>query len=204
VEYAIDGESAQALKASFSPDLIILDLMLPRVSGFDLLRHWRKTDQTTRMIILSARAHENDRVAGLLIGADDYVTKPFSLMELLLRIRKQLVRLPDRQDMTILKLGDSLVDIAAHTVTRNGVTTSLTDKECGVLAELRTAGGAAVTKEKLLRVVWGHKADIDTRTVEVHVAGLRKKIERNPHFPRHLITVHKTGYRLQVNEEGTG
>jgi DNA-binding response OmpR family regulator len=200
-EVLVEGDGAQALTLleSFRPDLIILDIMLPGLDGFQLLKHWRERDDDTRVLVLSAKGAETDRVTAFRLGADDYVTKPFSLLELLERIKRQLYRLDaaGERDATIV-LGSARIDFAARTVTRDGVVTQLPPKEFALLSALLDARGSVLTKSAILATVWGHRAAVRTNTVEYHLSALRRKIEDDPRHPKHILTVTKAGYRLQL------
>jgi two-component system alkaline phosphatase synthesis response regulator PhoP len=184
----------------FVPHLVILDLILPGGDGIELLRSWRRTNTDTRIVILSGRSAEADRVAGLRLGADDYVTKPFSVMELLARISVQLSR--SRSDTTTaastLAVGSATISILSRTVRNGNATTRLRPKEFDLLMALVDAGGAVVSRDDLLRRVWGHVPSIDTRTLDYHIAALRRKLETDPHNPTVLLTIPKIGYRLDL------
>ncbi len=193
-----DGAAAFSWRDRFNPDLVIMDLVLPTIDGLELLREWRKVDEETRIVILSARGAEADRVAGLRIGADDYVTKPFSIMELLERVKRHLRRSALLHQATQLRLGEASVDLDARIVSRNGVSYHMSDKESALLSALMNARGATLSKASLLREVWRYKTTVDTRTVEVHIATLRHKIEADPSKPRFILTVHKKGYRVPL------
>jgi DNA-binding response OmpR family regulator len=194
-----DGSKASAILQSFRPDVVILDLMLPGIDGLDLLQQWRFGQYETRIIVLSAKASEADKVAGLRLGADDYVSKPFSLLELLERVRLQL-RDQDRNRSTprTIRFGDATVDLEARVVRRGEQVQHLSEKECALLSALVAARGAPVSKETLLRDIWGHTSAIVTRTVDFHIGSLRRKIEPRPHNPQFIMTVHKLGYRVQL------
>jgi two-component system alkaline phosphatase synthesis response regulator PhoP len=192
-----EGHGALALRTTFRPHVVILDLMLPDVSGFDVLTQWRHYDKDTRIIVLSALTSEADRVLGLKLGADDYVTKPFSLMELIERVRRQLIRAaPEPNTPVSITIGGSVVDFGARTITRDGSVTRLSPKEHDLLRALVEAKGVVVSTDELLKGVWGHKRRIRTNTVQYHIAALRKKIEANPQRPVHILTLNKLGYRL--------
>lgn len=195
-----DGAAALSIPDDFRPDLIILDIMLPGLDGFELLRLWRLSGISTRVIILSAKAAADDRVTGLRLGADDYVTKPFHILELLERVARQLGRLElaPAHVARIVAVGDARVDMSARVVMRGTEAVALTPKEYALFTALLDAQGAAVAKQTLLENVWGHKVAVQTNTVEYHVTGLRRKIELNPRTPKHILTVSKFGYRLQL------
>ncbi len=200
---AADGPTALALMAE-GPDLVILDLMLPGLDGFEVCRRIRQ-QSSVPIIILTARADEVDRVVGLELGADDYITKPFSMRELLARV-KALLR---RRDLILAELqaraaagaerlvaGDLEVDLARHTVTRAGVPVNLTPKEFDLLAFLVRNRGRVFSAERLLGEVWGYANPVDPRTVAVHIRSLREKLEDDPSRPVLIETVRGVGYRF--------
>jgi DNA-binding response OmpR family regulator len=193
---ATDGELACALIREKKPELIILDLMLPRLSGYEVCRRIRGEGIETPIIMLTARGEEADRVLGLDLGADDYITKPFSVRELLARVRAILrrvngpERLPDE-----LRFDDVVVDFRRYEARKNGVALDMTRKEFGVLRLLAGRAGEVVTRDELLNEVWGYDSTPTTRTVDNHVASLRAKLEASPSQPRHLLTIHGVGYK---------
>jgi DNA-binding response OmpR family regulator len=194
---ATDGQAAYRSIVDEKPDLVILDLMLPKQSGYEVCRRVRAEHITTPILMLTARGEEGDRVLGLDLGADDYVTKPFSMPELLARVRALLRRAYPPADLpTELRLGDVVVDFERYVASKRGQTLELTPKEFGVLRFLAARAGAVVRRDELLDEVWGYNADVTTRTVDTHVATLRAKIETKASEPRHLITVHGVGYKL--------
>ncbi len=195
---AMDGESGYRLVTEAKPDLILLDLMLPKLSGYELCKKLREIGLTTPILMLTARGEEADRVLGLDIGADDYVTKPFSIRELLARIRALLRRahppesvLPDE-----LRFADVVVDFRRYEASKGDTDLELTRKEFGVLRLLAARAGEVVTRDELLSEVWGFENYPSTRTVDNHIAGLRAKLEANPAEPRHVLTVHRVGYKF--------
>jgi len=199
VTVALDGAQAIELARREKPDLIILDIMLPKMSGFEVCRILRK-EMTVPILILTAKAEETDKIVGLEIGADDYMTKPFSLRELLARVRAMLRRakmVAMQSEGAPLKVGDIEVDIARHLVTLSGERVELTPKEFDLLAFLARNRGLVFSREQLLEKVWGYDYAGDTRTVDVHIRWLRQKIEPDPDQPKHLITVRGTGYKLE-------
>ncbi|MHC4995905.1 MAG: response regulator transcription factor [Planctomycetota bacterium] len=194
---ATDGEQGYQLARGNHPHLIILDLMMPKMNGYELCRKLRDEGLTTPILMLTARGEEADRVAGLDIGADDYVTKPFSMPELLARIRAILRRLqPDKELPDHLSYGDVLVDFKCYEARKKGHALKLSRKEFGVLRLLACRVGEVVTRNDLLDEVWGHDSFPTTRTVDNHIASLRAKLEDDPAQPRHLITAHGVGYKL--------
>lgn len=194
---ATDGESAYELARSAKPDLLILDVMLPKMGGFELCRRLRSEGATVPILMLTARGEETDRVHGLDLGADDYVTKPFSLRELLARVRAVLrrahppVTLPDE-----VRFDDVLVDFRRYEARKGNRPLKLTRKEFGTLRLLVARAGEVVTRSDLLEEVWEYRDYPTTRTVDNHVASLRAKIESDAAEPRHLITVHGVGYKF--------
>ncbi len=194
---ARDGEAGLALAAGESPDLIVLDVMLPKMSGLDLCRKVRSEGNRTPIIMLSARGLEIDKVLGLKLGADDYVTKPFSFMELLARAEAVMRRLGGAGDQLVsYSFGDITVDFKKLEAKRDGKLLELSQKEFMLLRYLIERRGRVVAREELLDAVWGYQKIPFTRTVDVHVAKLRKKIEGRPADPQHLVTVHRSGYKF--------
>jgi len=194
---ARDGEAGLALAAGESPDLILLDVMLPKMSGLDLCRKIRSEGNRTPIIMLSARGLEIDKVLGLKLGADDYVTKPFSFMELLARAEAVMRRLGGAGDQLVsYRFGDITVDFKKLEAKRDGKLLELSQKEFMLLRYLIERRGQVVAREELLDAVWGYEKIPFTRTVDVHVAKLRKKIEGRPGDPQHLVTVHRSGYKF--------
>ncbi|MEZ4587600.1 MAG: response regulator transcription factor [Gemmatimonadales bacterium] len=199
VSVATEGRQGLELARAERPDLIVLDLMLPDLDGFRVLRELRAEDRETPVLILTARGEEEDKVRGLKLGADDYVTKPFGLLELLARVEAMLRRrrAEGSDPRPLDRFGDVEVDRAARVVTRAGVAVPLAPKELDLLLALLDAGGAALSRANLMEEVWGYQADVLSRTVDTHVAELRRKLEPDPSSPRHVITVRKVGYRLE-------
>lgn len=193
---AADGEHGYSLARSAQPELIVLDLMLPRLSGYELCRKLRAENVATPIVMLTARGDESDRVVGLDLGADDYITKPFSVRELLARIRAVLRRAQAHSALpSELRFGNVTVDFRRYEARRGGQPVGLTRKEFGLLRLLAARSGEAVTRDDLLNEVWGYDATPTTRTVDNHVASLRSKLEDNPSNPQHLLTVHGVGYK---------
>ena len=193
---AADGESGYSLARTGKPDLIVLDLMLPRMSGYEVCRKLRADGVMTPIVMLTARGDEADRVVGLDLGADDYITKPFSVRELLARIRAVLRRAQVQSALPAeLRFGNVAVDFRRYEAQKDGRPIELTRKEFGLLRLLAARSGEPVTRDDLLNEVWGYDATPTTRTVDNHVASLRAKLEDNPSDPRHLFTVHGVGYK---------
>ncbi len=197
VEASGDGDDA-LLRARGEPfDLIILDVMLPRRNGFDVCRTLREEGNRTPIIMLTARGHVADKVSGLKLGADDYVTKPFEMVELLARVEAQLRRAPLRAaGADAYQFGSIRVDLRAAEVRRDGCPLEVSAREFRLLCYLIEHRGETLSREKLLNEVWGYDAMPSTRTVDVHVAWLRHKIEPNPHRPQYLLTIHGLGYKF--------
>ena len=201
VAVAADGHEARALLRSQRFDLVVLDVMLPGPSGLELLRELRTRDGDTPVLLLTARGDEGDKVLGLELGADDYVTKPFSLRELLARV-KAMLRRRERSDAALpayveqFVLGDARIDLAAFTVVRGAASHTLSPKEAGMLRLLRQRGGRAVARADFLREVWGGSPFVGDRTIDTHMLNLRQKVEADHKQPRFLLTVHGVGYRL--------
>lgn len=198
VATATDGESALVHARDDPPDLMVLDVMLPKISGHEVCRRIRAEGQRLPIIMLTARGQEIDKVLGLKLGADDYVTKPFSLMELLARVEAVLRRSSDEvhaDDVHII--GDVTVDLGAGEVRRNGEVVELSARELRLLAYLLEHRGRIVPRDVLLDAVWDYDDAPLTRTVDVHVSKLRKKLEPDPQHPQYLVTVHGMGYKLK-------
>ena len=192
------GEGAINLVLRENPDLILLDVMLPGTSGVDVCRELRRKGIDTPIIMLSARGEEIDRVLGLEIGADDYVTKPFSLRELVARVRVRLRRQPTRSPERIsrYRIGDVEVDFESYRATRAGLSIDMTPKEIELLRLLVEHRGQVVTRDRILNDVWGIDAMPTTRTVDTHVLRLRQKLEDDPANPRCILSVYGEGYRF--------
>lgn len=194
---ASDGETGYKLQAERRPDLILLDLMLPRMSGLEFCRKLRAEGNQTPILMLTARSEEPDRVLGLDLGADDYVTKPFSVRELMARVRALLRRsqpqaeLPDE-----LSFGDIAIDFRRYEARRGGTPLEMTRKEFAIVRFLASRSGEVVSREDLLNEVWGYESYPTSRTVDNHVAGLRAKLERDSSQPEHIKTVHGVGYKF--------
>ncbi len=203
VEIAEDGDRGLERAREYAPDLVILDLMLPGKGGYEVLRELRGAGVRTPVLILTARSQESDVVMGFDLGADDYVTKPFSTLELVARVRALLRRA--RQDQAggrtsqrLERFGEVEVNPATRTVLKGGEAVELTPKEFDLLMALLLRRGAVASRTELLSEVWQYgTAEIMTRTVDVHIAELRRKLEPDPANPRHILTARKAGYRLE-------
>jgi DNA-binding response OmpR family regulator len=195
---AADGEAALEAARTGRPDLIVLDLMLPGLSGLEVCRILRKETRVP-IIMLTAKDAEVDKVVGLETGADDYVTKPFGMPELMARVRALLRRAEPGADdaRDIVESGDLRIDLARREVQRGGSPLRLKPKELDLLGFFMRRRGRAFSREELLKQVWGYEFADDTRTVDVHVRWLRQKIEADPAQPSRLITVRGVGYRFE-------
>jgi DNA-binding response OmpR family regulator len=194
---AADGQAGYRQIREQKPDLVILDLMLPRMSGYEVCRKVRAEGDMTPILMLTARGEEADRVLGLDLGADDYVTKPFSVRELLARVRAIVRRThPPKPLPEELRFDDVVVDFRRYEARRGYERIELTRKEFGLLQYLASRSGEVVRRDELLEAVWEYKNYPTTRTVDNHVLSLRAKLEGNPAEPRHLITVHGVGYKF--------
>jgi len=192
-----DGEAGDRLAHEAQPDLIVLDLMLPKLSGYELCRRLRSGGLTTPILMLTARGEEVDRVLGLDLGADDYVTKPFSVRELLARIRALLRRAhPPRPLPDEIRFNDIVVDFRSYEARKSGVPVDMTPKEFQLLRLLAARAGEVVSRGELLEDVWGYETLPNTRTVDNHVATLRAKLEPDTSGTRHIQTVHGVGYKF--------
>ena len=204
-EVEVTGDGEEGLQrgrqgGDEAPDLIVLDLMLPKLDGFRVLHELRTAGIDVPVLVLTARGEETDVVRGLRLGADDYVTKPFGILEFLARVDALLRRAgpgePDREPR-ILELADVEVDLAARTVMQRGRIVPLTPKEFDLLVALLRRDGAVASRVELIQEVWGYPASVVTRTVDTHIAELRRKLEDDPSEPKHILTVSRVGYRLQ-------
>lgn len=198
VASAMDGAAGleRALQEAF--DLILLDVMLPKQNGFDVLRDMRQQGVDTPVIMLTARGQVVDKVVGLKLGADDYLTKPFEMMELLARVEARLRRAapPATVDAEAYRFGNVQVDFRKAEVTRDGTAVAFSAREYQLLRYFIEHRGATISRDELLNHVWGYNAMPNTRTVDVHVAWLRQKIEPNPRHPQYILTAHGLGYKF--------
>ena len=200
VDVADDGLVGLERARRWKPDLILLDLMLPGMDGYRVLRSLRAEGLETPVLILTARGEEADKVMGFRHGADDYVTKPFGVLELIARVEALLrrARRGGLAESIAERFGEITIERASRIVLRDGAAVSLAPLEYDLLLALYDRRGAVATRHELLREVWGHSAAVVSRTVDTHILELRKKLERDPARPRHILTVRKTGYRLQA------
>ena len=200
VEAAEDGVRGFEMAKSSNCDLILLDLMLPGMDGYTILKKLRAEGKDVPVLILTARGEEADKVFGFRLGADDYVTKPFSLSELLARVQAILRRAKAaerREGEAIEEFGEVSINTLARSVKKADAEVQLTPKEFDLLLALVRRRGAVVSRLELLKEVWGHQAEVMTRTVDIHIAELRRKLEHDPSTPVHILTVWKAGYRLE-------
>ncbi len=200
---AEDGEKGLEMAREISPDLVILDVMLPKLDGFEVCRILRR-DMDIPVFMLTAKAEEIDRVVGLEIGADDYITKPFSMRELLARVRNALRRSsrsgPGRDNSssgnTVIQVGNLKIDLTGHIALVSEKLIDLKPREFDLLAMLASSRGRVFTREQILERLWGHDYIGDSRTVDVHVRWIREKIEEDPSTPKKIVTIRGVGYRF--------
>jgi two-component system alkaline phosphatase synthesis response regulator PhoP len=197
VMLATDGRTGLSLAKTENPDIVILDVMLPQMSGLDVCKQIRSEGNDVPIIMLTARGQEVDKVVGLKIGADDYVTKPFSFMELIARMEAVLRRQAKAEELgDRFRFGDVEVDFGALSACKSGRPLDLTPREFKLLRQFITNRGRVLSREKLLSAVWGYSVVPVTRTVDMHIAKLRKKIEDDPEEPAYVVTVHGVGYKF--------
>jgi len=198
VTLARDGAAGMDMATELEPDLIILDVMLPKVSGLDICKKIRSDGGTVPIIMLTARGQEIDKVLGLKLGADDYVTKPFSFLELMARVEALLRRSAPRESkLDRAEFGNVQVDFKKCELLRDGEPVEITPRELELLRFLIEHDSEVVSRDQLLDSVWGYEKMPFTRTVDMHIAKLRKKIEPNPSEPVHIVTVHRYGYKFK-------
>jgi DNA-binding response OmpR family regulator len=198
-EVSVQGDGSSGLQTLLreSFDLIILDVMLPQMSGFDVVRKSREKGIRTPILMLTAKGEEIDKVLGLELGADDYVTKPFSLRELIARVNALLRReIQGSPGATLMKLGDVVVNFASYTGSKNGKEFSMTPKEFEILKYLWQHRNETVSRDNLLTNVWGYDESVSTRTIDNFILKIRQKIEDDPAHPKTIFTIHGTGYKL--------
>jgi DNA-binding response OmpR family regulator len=194
---AADGEEGLAKAISTAPDLVLLDITLPNKNGFEVCRELRARANPTPVVMLTARSQETDKVLGLELGADDYVTKPFSITELLARVRAVLRRGGARPTgLETCRIGDLEVDFRTHQAKRGSDRLDFTAREFELLRYLVAHKGEVVTREQILNDVWGYEDSPTTRTIDNFVAKLRQKVETSSREPEHILTVHGTGYKF--------
>jgi DNA-binding response OmpR family regulator len=199
---APDGESGLQRAFDEKPDLILLDIMMPKMDGYAVCAELRRLGNTVPILMLTAKGQIEDRVTGLDAGADDYLIKPFSTEELLARVRAMLRRIQRQaRAASTLVLGDARIDLIKQMATRGRKTLHLTAKEFAMLRLMAESPGEPISRERFLDAVWGYTAFPTTRTVDNHIASLRAKIEADPDDPRFLLTIHGTGYKLNLPNE---
>ena len=196
VSTAVSGEEASTLCSAERFDIVLLDILLPGKSGFDVCAEIKTRSPQLPVIMLSARTTSTDKVHGLRIGADDYIAKPFDALELLARVEAVLRRARPPLQATSFRIDDLLLDVQRGEVYRNDSPLKLSARQFQLLLYLAERRGQLVTREQLQRDVWGFAGDVSTRTVDIHIARLRKAIERNPAVPRLIVTVQGLGYRF--------
>ena len=197
VEFAADGEQGYEKATCLPFDLIILDIMLPRISGLEICRGIRQAGLATPILVLTARGQTVDKIVCLKLGADDYVTKPFDTLELIARIEALLRRSSTRAGQGVHKFGSIRVDLRGTQVTRDNEPVYLTAREFQLLRYLIEHQGTTLSRPDILREVWGYDTSTFTRTVDVHVASLRQKLEESPKKPKWILTVPGLGYKFQ-------
>ena len=201
VECAANGDEGFEKATQLPFDLIILDVMLPKKSGFDVCKEIREAGLITPILMLTARGQTGDKVNGLKIGADDYVTKPFNMLELMARVEALLRRAPIRpaaQPAEVFDFGSIHVDLVGTEATRDATIVNLSAREFQLLRYFIEHRGATLSRDELLKQVWGYSADMYTRTVDVHIAGLRQKLEDDPKQPKFILTVQGLGYKFKA------
>jgi DNA-binding response OmpR family regulator len=199
VHSATDGLEAIKRARELRPDVLLLDLMLPGLNGFEICRRLRGEMPEMWIIMLTVRGQEVDRVMGLELGADDYVTKPFSLRELVARVKVGLRRQAGRRASPLHRLGDLQIDLPSHGVTKNGTEVSLTRKEFEILELFLTRPGEVISRDEFLNKLWGEDVYVTHRVIDTHMAALRRKLEDDPNNPKHILSVRGVGYRLDAN-----
>lgn len=201
VDVAADGPAGVAAARALPPDLVVLDLMLPGMDGYRVLRQLRDDGLAMPVLILTAKGEEADKVLGFRLGADDYVTKPFGVLELLARVEALLRRsrpAAAHPQRPVQRFGDVELDLSTRVVRRAGQVVAVTPMEFDLLVALLRREGAVASRLELLKEVWGHSSAVLTRTVDTHIGELRRKLEQDPSTPRHILTVRKAGYRLAL------
>ncbi len=199
VDSASDGPSALEKAREFKPDVMLLDLALPGLNGFEVCRQLRPSTPDLWIIIVTVRGDEVDRVMGLELGADDYVTKPFSLREIVARVKVGLRRQGTRAAQPSYRFGDIEIDLRAHRVTKRGKGVPLTRTEFKILEVLVRHAGEVIPRDQFLDSIWGEDFSITPRVIDTHIASLRKKLEDDPNNPRHILSLRGIGYKLDTN-----
>ncbi|MBI4476482.1 MAG: response regulator transcription factor [Acidobacteria bacterium] len=198
VEVVQDGGVALESILRSPPHLVVLDLMLPGRNGFEVCSDMRKRGITTPVVIVTARGHEADKVRGLDLGADDYVTKPFSLAELVARIRAVLRRYEQQATPDVIQHGAIAVDVKKRQTLKSDTPIELTEKEFQILTFLMNRPGEVVTRDEFLKEIWGEDVYVTPRTVDIHIAALRRKLEDNPEKPAYILSVRNVGYKFNA------
>ena len=193
---ALDGSAGLEKALNENPDLVVLDVMMPKMSGLDVCKHLKVKKPNLPIIMLTARGQEIDKVVGLELGADDYVTKPFSIRELMARVKAVLRRVNPQPDVDVYKFSDVEVNVKGNEVLRGGRAVELSAKEFALLAYFVAHPGETLSRDRLLDAVWGYENYPNTRTVDAHIVHLRQKLETNPEEPRFILTVHGSGYKF--------
>lgn len=193
------GDGVEGLERALAdnPDLVVLDVMMPRMSGLDLCKQLKAKRPSVPIIMLTARGQEIDKVVGLELGADDYVTKPFSIRELMARVKAVLRRVsPQTSDQEVYRFSDIEVNVRSNQVLRSGSPVELSSKEFALLAYFISHPAETLSRDRLLDAVWGYENYPNTRTVDTHIVHLRQKLEPNPEEPRFILTIHGSGYKF--------
>ena len=196
VDSASDGPTGVQKAREWKPDVLLLDLMLPAMNGYEVCRRLRPELPDLWIIMLTARGQEVDRVTGFEAGADDYVTKPFSLRELVARVKVGLRRQRGKAAQPVRSCGDIEVDLGAHQVSKAGAEVPLTPKEFDILALLIERAGEVISRDEICDRLWGREVYVTQRVIDTHIAALRKKIEPDPNNPRYILSVRGVGYKL--------
>jgi DNA-binding response OmpR family regulator len=193
---AADGVEGLERALSDCPDLVVLDVMMPRMSGLDVCKQLKQQKPSIPIIMLTARGQEIDKVVGLELGADDYVTKPFSIRELMARVKAVLRRVTPQSATEVYRFSDVEVNVRSNEVLRGGSRIDLSSKEFALLAYFIAHPSETLSRDRLLDAVWGYENYPNTRTVDTHIVHLRQKLEPNPEEPRFILTVHGSGYKF--------
>lgn len=198
---ASDGKEGLEIARKDGPDAIILDLMLPGMNGYTVCQEIRRWNTVVPILMLTARSQEIDKIRGLDVGADDYVTKPFSVNELIARIRALLRRASRAasQGPEVIQIGDAQINLSTHTVESHGAKHELSFYEAEILRLLFERQGTPVSRDEIMQKIWGHEANATTRTIDNFVVKLRKKLEKSPDKPEHILTVYGYGYKLTAS-----
>jgi DNA-binding response OmpR family regulator len=200
VRSATDGSSGLAAALEEPPDLLLLDIMLPRLNGYEICRQLRASKLEMPIIMLTAKGQEEEIVQGLELGADDYVTKPFSIRELLARVRALLRRRPGEEGDSVYRIGDATLDLGSHKLTRQGAEIPLTTKEFRMLEYFVRRPNRALARSDIIDNVWGRNVIVTSRSVDRCITTLRGKIEADPHRPKFIRTIRDIGYRFELLE----